>query len=155
MEKNEKNQPAVRDKKNGLITKVYGLLGIKKNLNTSSGHQRGVFISKLYENSDEFLQCKINEEDLIPSFDNSIERLTEFWKFGFHGDTKDTPPHPEITRHFKNKFKFEKKSPAKQRLNDMLERGHTHIDLITDWYEPMSRLSWDEVKDKFLDQVSR
>ena len=155
MEKNEKNQPAVRDKKNGLITKVYGLLGIKKNLNTSSGHQRGVFISKLFENSDEFLQCKINEEDLIPSFDNSIERLTEFWKFGFHGDTKDTPPHPEITRHFKNKFKFEKKSPAKQRLNDMLERGHTHIDLITDWYEPMSRLSWDEVKDKFLDQVSR
>ena len=60
-----------------------------------------------------------------------------------------------IRFHFKNKFKFEKKSPAKQRLNDMLERGHTHIDLITDWYEPMSRLSWDEVKDKFLDQVSR
>ena len=155
IERNEKNQPKVRDKKNGLITKVYGLLGIKKNLNTNSGHQRGVFLSKLYTNSDEFLQCKIDEKDLIKAFDNSVERLTEFWKFGYEGDTKDSPAHEEISKHFQNKFKFEKKSPAKQRLNDMIERGETHINLITDWYEPMSSMSWDEVKERFLGQVSR
>ena len=157
VETNEKFQPKVRDKKNGLISRTYGLLGIKKNLNTSSGHERGVFLSKLYVNSDEFLQCKINEDDLIPSFDNSIERLTEFWRFGFSGDTQDSPVHTEIIKHAINsKVKHSNKnSPAKKRLNDLVERGSTHIDLDSGWYEPMSRMTWFEVKEKFLDQISR
>ena len=153
-EKNEKGQPAVRDKKNGLITKVYGLLGLKNLKNTLSGHQRGVFLCRLYTNTDDFLQCRINEKELVPAFDNSVERLTEFWKFGYQGDTKGSV-HPEISKHFKNKFKFEQQSPAKYRLEKMIKDGEDHIELATDWYAPMSELSFDETKIRFLGQVSR
>ena len=155
IELNQKNQPAVRDKKNGLISKVYGLLGLNSSQDTSSGHQRGVFLSRLYTNSDDYLQYKINEEELIPSFDNSVETLTEFWKFGFVGDTKRDGVNPEIESKFQNKFKFEKKSSAKQRLQNMIERGDDFINLTTDWYLPMSYLSWEETREKFGDYVSR
>lgn len=153
--KNEKGQPLVRDKKNALITKVYGLLGIKKDLNTNSGHRRGVYISKLYTNADDFLQCKINEEELIPAFDNSVETLTEFWKFGFDGDTKKGGVNPEIAKHYKNKFKFEKLSSAKRRIQNLVDKGEDSISLVTDWYLPMSWMSWEETKEKYLNYVSR
>jgi hypothetical protein len=155
IELNQKNQPAVRDKKNALISKVYGLLNLKSSQETSSGHQRGVFLSRLYTNSDDYLQYKINDNELIPAFDNSVETLTEFWKFGFVGDTKRNGVNPEIESKFQNKFKFEKKSSAKQRLQNMIERGEDFINLTTDWYLPMSYLSWEETKEKFGDYVSR
>ena len=162
IEKNEKGQPVIRDKKNSLINKIYGLLGIKKTVRTKSNHTRGVFLSKLYKNSDEFLQCKINEEDLIPSFDNSVEVLTEFWKFGFEGDTKDSPPHPEILKQMTNSQirHKNKNSPAKSRLNNWvkksLEEGKSpYIDIETDWYEPLSYLDWETTKQKYLEKVAR
>lgn len=162
IEKNEKGQPVIRDKKNSLITKIYGLLGIKKIVRTKSNHTRGVFLSKLYKNSDEFLQCKIDEKDLIPSFDNSIEVLTEFWKFGFEGDTKDSPPHPEILKQMtNNQIRHKNKnSPAKSRLNNWvkksIEEGKSpYIDIETDWYEPLSYLDWGTIKERYLDKVAR
>jgi len=153
--KNEKGQPLVRDKKNALISKSYGLLGLNSKLRTLSGHKRGVFISKLYQNSDAFLQCKINEDELVPAFDNSVKTLTEFWKFGFEGDTKRGGVNPEISKHFQNKFKFEKLSSAKKRIQTLVDRGEDSINLITDWYFPMSYLSWEATREKFLSQVSR
>jgi len=162
IEKNEKNQPAVRDKKNALISKIYVLLGIKKIVRTKSNHTRGVFLSLLYQNADEFLQCKIDEKDLIPAFDNRIEVLTEFWKFGFEGDTKDSPPHPEISKHnTNNKIRHSNKnSPAKSRLNTFVKRSleqgmSPYIDIVTDWYEPLSYLDWETTKEQYLEKVAR
>ena len=160
IQRNEKGVQSVRDKKNGMISRCYQLLGIGDVLKISSGHQRGVFLSKLYTNSDLFLQNKITENELIPSFDNSIETLVEFWKFGFKGDTKDSL-HPELEKLASSKNKHStKNSPAKTRLQTLInkakEKGESpYIDLVTDWYEPMSRLSLVETKKQFLVQISR
>jgi hypothetical protein len=160
IQRNVKGVQSVRDKKNGMISRCYQLLGIGDVLKISSGHQRGVFLSKLYTNSDLFLQNKITESELIPSFDNSLETLVEFWKFGFKGDTKDSL-HPELEKLASSKNKHStKNSPAKTRLQTLInkakEKGESpYIDLITDWYEPMSRLSLAETKKQFLVQISR
>lgn len=161
VEKNHKNQPAVRDKKNGLINKTYTLLGISKESKTVSGHQRGIFISKLYENSYEFLRNEITEKELVPSFDNSVETLTEFWKFGYQGDVKNGTLHMDLVKFANNKNRHNaKNSPAKVRLQGLideeLKKGKPHyIPLITDWYYPMSFMTWVEAKERFLSQVAR
>lgn len=161
IEKNQKNQPAVRDKKNGLINRTYTLLGISKGSKTVSGHQRGIFISKLYENSYEFLRNEVTEDQLKPAFDNSIETLTEFWKFGYQGDVKYGNLHQDLIKFANNKNRHNaKNSPAKVRLQGLIDeemkKGKPHyIPLITDWYYPMSFMSWAEVKERFLSQVAR
>jgi hypothetical protein len=160
VERNQKGIQAVRDKKNGMISRCYQLLGIGEVLKINSGHQRGVFLSKLYTNSDLFLQNKITEDELVPAFDNSIETLVEFWKFGFKGDTKDSL-HPELKKLASNKNRHStKNSPAKTRLQSLInkakEKGESpYIDLVTDWYEPMAKLSLAETKKQFLGQISR
>ena len=48
----------------------------------ASGHQRLVYNAYLYKNSKEYLKNLITEEQLISSFDNSVESLVKYWKFG-------------------------------------------------------------------------
>lgn len=166
LEKNMKGMQSVRDRKNATISRVYQLLGIKEKLKTSSGHQRGIYLSKLYTNADLFLQGVISEDELKPAFDNSVDTLLEFWKYGFHGDTKKGSLHPELQKLVDNKTVTNKvkhstkNSPAKRRLNTLItkskEKGESlYVELDTDWYEPMARLSWSEVKDRFRHHVAR
>jgi hypothetical protein len=88
MAKTKDGQNAVREQKNTLMRKVFSKLTINKLVNTNSGDIRGVYLSKLYKNTDEFCRGEIQESELVPAFNNSIEFLSEFWKFGFDGDTK-------------------------------------------------------------------
>lgn len=93
--KTSEGQNLTRESKNQIIKKVFTLLDIKKhitslddNLKIESQEPRGCYLSRLYKNTDEFLRNEIKEEDLVPAFNNSIEFLTELWKFGYFGDTK-------------------------------------------------------------------
>lgn len=57
----------------------YKALGIHQN-EYRSGHSRGVYFSRLYSNTDEFLRGEIDADALKPKFDNSVEALTEVWR---------------------------------------------------------------------------
>jgi hypothetical protein len=161
-EKNINGQNAVRETKNQLIAKTYQRLRIRKLVNTYTNHQRGVYLSKLYSNVEQFLQYKIDEKDLIPQkFDTSVKELVNFWKFGFQGDTKQSKNQKllEITN---NKIRHaNKNSPAKVRLEYLInrakEQGQSHIieHLPTDWYGQMQDLSLVESKKLYLDQIGR
>lgn len=161
-ELNEKGQPKVRQKKNDTISKCYSLLKIKKMINIVSGHTRGIYLSRLYKNTDLFLREKIKEKDLIPAFNNSVEFLTEFWRFGYTGDTKEYI-HPEIQLLFKKEYRLEKTSSAKKRLQTLINRFDEnkannqqekelsyHIKSDYDWYAPMAELNWKQVKERYL-----
>jgi len=119
--KTEEGQNAVREQKNQFITKCYRFLDINKKSRTVSGDIRGVYISRLYKNTDQYLRGEITDKDLIPAFNNSIEFLTEFWKFGYDGDTKSYV-HPEIKALFKKEYRLEKTSSAKRRLQSQINR---------------------------------
>jgi hypothetical protein len=136
---NEKGQAAVRETKNTIIRKCYSLLKIKNFVNIESGEIRGVYLSKLYKNTDDFLCGKIKEDKLIPSFNNSIEFLTEFWKFGYDGDTKSYV-HPEIQNLFNKDYRLEKSSSAKRRLQSQIK---THNNKTTEKINKLLEEKWD------------
>jgi hypothetical protein len=129
-----------------------------------SGHQRGVHFSRLYKNTDEFLRDEIEESELISAFDNSIEALTEFWRFGSMGDT--TKPTQEIidkTQLKKIPKKIEMKGQVKGRIDSKRKQAAERGDKFevptegrtVDWYEELASMSWDEVKMKFGKEVGR
>jgi len=119
--KTKDGQNAVREQKNQFIRKCFSLLDINNESRTVSGDIRGIYISRLYKNTDEYLRKEITDKDLVPAFDNSIEFLTEFWKFGYDGDTKSYV-HPEIKALFKKEYRLEKTSSAKRRLQSQINR---------------------------------
>ena len=113
--KTNQGQNLVREAKNNLLKSVYAGLKIKDKLkkidpqlSLSSQEPRGVYLSRLYKNTDEFLRGEITEDKLKPAFNNSIDFLTELWKFGYHGDTEQYK-NPEIIEMF-NDFKEIKKT---------------------------------------------
>jgi len=161
-EKNINGQNAVRETKNQLITKTYQRLKIKDVVNVYTNHKRGVYVSKLYENAEQFLQYKIQEKDLIPQkFDTSVNELVNFWKFGFQGDSKKSK-NQKLLDIANNKIKHSNKnSPAKVRLQYLIdkakEKNQSHIieHLPTDWYGQMQQLTMDESKKLYLSGVGR
>ena len=161
-EKNINGQNAVRETKNQLITKTYQRLKIKDVVNVYTNHKRGVYVSKLYENAELFLQYKIQEKDLIPQkFDTSVNELVNFRKFGFQGDSKKSK-NQKLLDIANNKIKHSNKnSPAKVRLQYLIDRAkennQSHIieHLPTDWYGQMQQLTMDESKKLYLSGVGR
>ncbi|NDB61232.1 hypothetical protein EB001_22755, partial [bacterium] len=60
-------------------------LGFHKDFYTSN-HRRGIYFARLYQNTDNFYRGEITADQLIPKFDNSIEALTNVWRYGTRGD---------------------------------------------------------------------
>ena len=161
-EKNINGQNAVRETKNQLITKTYQRLKIKDSVNIYTNHQRGVYVSKLYSNADQFLQYKIEEKELIPQkFDTSVEALVHFWKFGFQGDTKNSKNSKLLEISNSELRHKNKNSPAKVRLQTLMNRAkennqeHYIEHLPTDWYSQMQNLSMAESKKLYLAEFGR
>ena len=158
VEKSDTGKLKMRENKTRAILWCYQKLGIHKD-EFMSGHGRGVYRSRLFKNTDEFLRGEIDESKLIPAFDNSIESLTNFWKFGSMGDTK------VLDQESKDKLKGDKKKIAnKIRMKGMVKGqidARNPQNLIptegakVDWYAPLENMSWEEAKEKYLSEVGR
>jgi Domain of unknown function (DUF4338) len=146
VETNEKGQPASRYPKDEAIKKVYKLLSISKYLDINSGFKRGVYFSRLYKNSDEFIRYEINESDLVPAFDNSVETLTEFWKYGFEKNI-DSELKTIVNGRIKHSTK---NSSAKQRVNRIKDYDELSSHLPSDWYEELKNINWNESINRYL-----
>lgn len=139
--KDEMGRPAERDNKNRAIEWVYKDLGLKKH-EYVSGHTRGIYFSRLYKNTDEFLRGEIKEDELIPAFDNSIEALTNFWRYGRRGDTS-------------SKKSEGAKGMTKHRLDKMFREKAIRTQSKPEWYRSIAFKTWDETKKLFASQVGR
>ena len=158
VELGETGKLMMRENKTRAIQFCYAKLGFKKE-EYMSGHKRGVYRSRLYKNTDEFLRGEIKEDQLIPAFDNSIDALTEFWKFGSMGDTTS------LDQEAKDKLKNDpKKISSKVRMKGMvkgildsrdpqsqIQTEGSHVD----WYLDLGTSDWQTVKEKYLAQVGR
>lgn len=118
--KKESGMPLMRSARDRGRQFCYKKLGISASDYTSN-HQRGVYFSKLYENSYEFLKNKIKEKDLTTKrFDNSTESLVEIWKTKYAG----------------------------KRVKSLLENNN--FSLESSFYSELPSLSWDETKERHL-----
>jgi hypothetical protein len=122
--KNTQGLPLKRDHKNRSLNFAYPKLGIPKEL-IRTEHQRGIYFSPLYNNTNEYLRKEITEESLVKSFDTSEEALTTIWK----------------------------KKYAKGRISMLKKKNNVSYESL--FYDDLIYLTWEETKAKYLPQVGR
>lgn len=122
--KNLQGLPLKRDHKNRSLHFAYPKLGIPKEL-TRTEHQRGIYFSPLYNNTNEFLCKQITEDKLVKSFDTSVEALSNIWKTKY----------------------------AKGRIRQLQKKNNVSYETL--FYDDLIYLSWEETKAKYLPQVGR
>ena len=122
--KNPKGLPLKRDHKNRTLNFAYSKLGIPKEL-IRTEHQRGIYFSPLYDNTNEFLRKEIGDKELVKSFDTSEEALTQIWKTKY----------------------------AKGRISMLKKKNNVSYESL--FYDDLIYLSWEETKAKYLPQVGR
>jgi len=122
--KNPKGLPLKRDHKNRTLNFAYSKLGIPKEL-IRTEHQRGIYFSPLYNNTNEYLRKEIGDEQLVKSFDTSVEALTDIWKTKY----------------------------AKGRISMLKKKNNVSYESL--FYDDLIYLSWEETKAKYLPQVGR
>lgn len=122
--KNPKGLPLKRDHKNRTLNFAYSKLGIPKEL-IRTEHQRGIYFSPLYDNTNEYLRKEIGDKELVKSFDTSTEALTEIWKTKY----------------------------AKGRISMLKKKNNVSYESL--FYDDLIYLSWEETKAKYLPQVGR
>jgi hypothetical protein len=122
--KNQQGLPLKRDHKNRSLNFVYSQLKVPKEL-IRTEHQRGIYFSPLYNNTNEFLRKEITDESLVKSFDTSEEALANIWKTKY----------------------------AKGRIRQLQKKNTVSYDSL--FYDDLIYLSWEETKAKYLPQVGR
>lgn len=122
--KKQSGQPYKRDHKNRSYNFTYSKIDIPKEL-IRSEHQRGIYFSPLYTNSNEFLCGKIDETKLVKAFDTSYEAIAELWKTKY----------------------------ASKRIRSLKEQNRVSTETL--FYDDLIYLTWEETKTKYLSQVGR
>jgi len=122
--KNQQGLPLKRDHKNRSLNFAYSQLKIPKEL-IRTEHQRGIYFSPLYNNTNEFLRKEITDESLVKSFDTSEETLANIWKTKY----------------------------AKGRIRQLQKKNTVSYDSL--FYDDLIYLSWEETKANYLPQVGR
>jgi len=122
--KNTQGLPLKRDHKNRSLNFAYPKLGIPKEL-IRTEHQRGIYFSPLYNNTNEFLRKEITEDALVKSFDTSEETLATIWKTKY----------------------------AKGRISMLKKKNNVSYESL--FYDDLIYLTWEETKAKYLLQVGR
>lgn len=122
--KRPNGQPLKRDHKNRSLNFTYSKLDIPKDY-IRTEHQRGIYFTTLYNNTNNFLCGKIEEKDLVKRFDTSTEALVEVWK---------------------NKH-------ARKRVKSLVEQNRYSTD--SHFYDDLIYMDWPQTKDRFLNQVGR
>jgi hypothetical protein len=120
----ERNGP-VSGIKQKILTKIFRELGIKQDA-YHHGFQRGVYFAQMYENGNDFLCSKIEENQLVlkPKFAQGIDYTMNWWK--------PKAINRYLKLHSENKLKPE------------------HL-----FYIDVIGMSWEECKEKYLGEVGR
>ena len=122
--KNQNGLPLKRDHKNRSLNFAYSKLSIPKEL-IRTEHQRGIYFSPLYNNTNEYLRKEIGDKELVKSFDTSPQTLANIWKTKY----------------------------AKGRISMLKKKNNVSYESL--FYDDLIYLSWEETKAKYLPQVGR
>jgi len=147
-----------KDSKNKLQKFAYQQLGLS--VGAKSEHKRNVYFSRLFTNTDEYIQRHIQSHynqsikpmdvaELKPAFDNSIEELTKHWMFGYAGDTTTSPPEV-VKKHGKDIRRLTKGRIDKNFKDKKIPTTGSDVD----WYESLGRIkSWEQVQKQYPNQL--
>jgi hypothetical protein len=120
----DSGQPYKRDHKNRSYNFAYSKLNIPKEL-IRTEHQRGIYFSPLYTNTNEYLCGKIKEDQLVKAFDTSYEYIANLWKEKY----------------------------AAKRIKSLTEQNRVTDETL--FYADQIYMTWEETKEKYMSQVGR
>jgi len=96
---------------------------------------------------------QIEENELVKAFDNDVESLTRFWKFGSFSQSNEIPSN--LLEKYKNKpdrlktvIRF--KSGVKGHVEHLKTLGYQLRKNTDNWYDECGSNSYDEIKEKYL-----
>ena len=140
--KGSNNMLLMRENKNRAIIFCMKKLGIPPEMYISD-HQRGIYFARLYSNSDAFFAGSITGEELVPKFNNSIDALTNYWRYGGRGDK-----YNKEKKHFH--ASMTKGRIDKQLLDNKFVKNET-----PDWYLDDADLTFEQLKQKRRADIGR
>ena len=108
-----------------ILTKIFKELGIKAD-KYHHGFQRGVYYANLYENGNDFLCSKIDENQLVlkKKFEQGLDYTMQWWK-------------PKAVNRYLKLYSENKLKPE------------------TLFYYDVIGMSWEQCKEKYLKEVGR
>ena len=104
---------------------IFNEIGLKPS-QYAHGYKRGVYFAPIYENSQEYLQNKIDDSELKlkRKFEGDVDAMLTWWR-------------PKAINRYKK----------------LLEQDRIKSDIL--FYNRLCGLSWEEAKRGFLDEVGR
>jgi hypothetical protein len=145
---------APKDSKNKLQRFAYKQLGLASG--SVSLHKRNIYFSRLYKNTDEYIKKYIDNkydstiqtlpvERLEKAFDNSVEKLTEHWRYGYATDTTTSP------KHLVKKYGQNIRRLVKGRVDEKFKNQRIPTEGIqVEWYEKLGNFkNWEQAKKKY------
>jgi len=111
--------------KQQILSIIYRAVGVSAS-KYKHGFERGVYYAPLYENTREFLQGKITEEQLIPlkKLEKDVDAVLDWWK-----------------------------PKAIQRYLNLYEQGRIKPEIL--YYNNLIDMTWEEAKETYLGDVGR
>jgi hypothetical protein len=145
----------MRDKKNRILITAFKKLGFKKEEYTS-GHKRLVYNSFLYSNASDYLNRKIEEHELVPAYDNSVNILTEYWKYGVLGKLgyKTELMKTDIDDK-RQEMRLRMKSGVLGHVEYLKKQNVSLYKPTDDWYGDVYKKSWNYMKTKYSEVIGR
>ena len=155
IERNQYGSLRMRDKKNRILITTFKKLGFKQE-EFFSGHKRLVYNSYLYQNAKEYLSHRIREDELLPAFNNDIDSLVNYWKYGDITDddiTKLKVRYQNNSERLKNVIRM--KSGVKGHITNLQLKDVSLSISADDWYGEIYNKSWRYTKQRYMKQVGR
>jgi hypothetical protein len=119
-------------------------------------HKRNIYFSRLYKNTDEYIKKYIDNkydstiqtlpiEKLEKAFDNSVEKLTEHWRYGYATDTTTSP------KHLVKKYGQNIRRLVKGRVDEKFKNQRIPTEGIqVQWYEKLGKFkNWELAKKEY------
>jgi hypothetical protein len=145
----------MRDRKNRLLMVCYKKLGFKKE-EFMTGHKRLVYNSFIYSNASDYLNRKIEENELVPAYDNSVSTLTEYWKYGVLGKVGyETELLKTDMNDKRQEMKLRMKRGVLGHVEHLKKQNVLLIKPSDDWYGDVYQKSWKYMKTKYHEVVGR
>jgi len=125
-----------------------------------SGYKSLVYNSFIYSNASDYFNRKIEKNELVPAYDNSVSTLTEYWKYGVLGKLGyETELLKTDMNDKRQEMRLRMKSVVLGVVLGFVENLKKQNVLLIkpndDWYGDVYQKSWKYMKTKYHDVIGR
>ena len=121
-----------------------------------SGYKSLVYNSFIYSNASDYFNRKIEKNELVPAYDNSVSTLTEYWKYGVLGKLGyETELLKTDMNDKRQEMRLRMKSGVLGHVEHLKKQNVSLYKSTDDWYGDVYQKSWKYMKTKYHEVIGR